>query len=154
VDPTTVVFICSANLCRSPMAQAILAAEVARRKLPITVLSAGIWDFEGEAVVAEARQTCERHGTPMPKVVATHFSKLDLAAATRVFVMERRHAAALLAAGAVAPERVSLLGDFDPHRRGAEIEDPIGQDADAFERCYERLRDCILHYQGSSEDRR
>src|SRR5207344_730861 len=131
-------FICSANMCRSPMAHAILAAEVDRRGLPITVWSAGTWGFEDEWADMDARLTCERNNTPMPKLLSTPLAKLDLSDATRVFVMERDHVAPVLAATGLPPERVSLLGTFDPHQRDDEIEDPIGADAARFEACYAR----------------
>jgi len=78
-------FICSANMCRSPMAHAILAAEAQRRGLPINVFSAGTWNFEGDMAAIDARLTCERHKTPMPKLLSTPLRKLDLSNATRVF---------------------------------------------------------------------
>ena len=46
----------------------------------------------------------------------------------------------------IAPERISLLGSFDLKAGGDEIEDPINQDSVEFDRCYARLRDCIVHY--------
>ena len=93
----------------------------------------------------EARITCDRHGTPMPKFVATHIANVDVSGVRRVFAMERSHISALVADSTISPERISLLGEFDPQRRGSEIDDPMGQDTVAFERCYERLRDCIVH---------
>jgi protein-tyrosine-phosphatase len=141
-----VVFICSANLCRSPMAQAIFAAETARRGLTIAVTSAGIRDFDGAIADADARRICEQHGTPMPKTVATHLSNVDLSQATRVFAMEERHVGTLLEETRLSREQISLMGEFDLRQRGAEIADPMGQDLAAFELCYVRLRDCIVHY--------
>ena len=152
VESRTVAFVCSANLCRSPMAQAICAAEVKRRGWPITVLSAGVWDFEGTEAVEGARLTCARHDTPMIKVVSTPFSKVDLAGTARVLVMERTHAATLVAEASLPPEKVTLLGTFDPHQRGDEIDDPTGQEIAAFERCFARLQDCIVHYLDTTRD--
>jgi protein-tyrosine phosphatase len=147
-----VAFICSANMCRSPMAHAILHAEVDRRGLPITVCSAGTWNFEGTMAAIEARLACEKHETPMPKLLASPLKKLDLSDATRVLVMERAHIAEVLAATGVMPERVSLLGAFDPKQGGEEIDDPIGSDQTAFDACYTRMRDCIGHYLDTTDD--
>jgi protein-tyrosine phosphatase len=143
----TVAFICFANICRSPMAHAIFEAEVRKRGLEIEVLSAGISPgFEGAMAAIEARLTCEQHGTPMSKLLANHVTGIDLSRARRVFAMQSVHLAALSGVPNLDPERCSLLGDFDPLQRGAEIEDPIGQDAAAFDRCYLQLRNCIVHY--------
>jgi protein-tyrosine phosphatase len=149
----TVAFICFANICRSPMAHAIFEAEARKRGLDIEVLSAGVSPgFAGMMAAIEARLTCEQHGTPMSKLLADHIADVDLARTRRVFAMQSVHLAPLLAIPDLDPERCSLLGDFDPLQRGAEIEDPIGQDAVAFERCYLRLRDCIVHYLETTDD--
>jgi len=135
------------------MAHAIFDFEATRRGRLVNVLSAGVWSgFDGELAAEEARIICDRHGTPMPKVVSTHIATEDLAAATRVFVMEHSHVSALATDFGISPERISLLGEFDPQRRGLEIDDPIGQDIAAFERCYARLRDCIVHYLETTDD--
>jgi protein-tyrosine phosphatase len=142
----SVAFICTANVCRSPMAHAIFASEIARRNLKITVLSAGLLDFEGVLVANEARLTCQKHNAWLPKFAATYIRNVDLSGVTRVFVMERGHIPQLLELTSLSPERVSILGDFDPHKRGAEIDDPMGKDSIQFERCFDRLKDCIVHY--------
>jgi protein-tyrosine-phosphatase len=135
------------------MAQAIFASESTRRGQSISVRSAGVWSgFDGMLAATEARTVCERHGTPMPNFVSTHIATADLSGATRVFAMEHSHISALLADSRISPGRISLLGEFDPQGRGPEIDDPIGQDIAAFERCYERLRDCIVHYLDTTHD--
>ncbi len=150
---TTVAFICFANICRSPMAHAIFEAEARKRGLVVEVLSAGIEDgFQGTMAAREARLVCEKHGTPMSKLLADYAGQIDLASARRVFVMQSSHLEALVAQVEVPAERFSLLGEFDPLQRGAEIEDPIGQDMAAFDYCYGRLRDCITHYLDTTQD--
>ena len=41
---------------------------------------------------------------------------------------------------------VSLLGTFDPKSKEPEIEDPMNQGSVEFDRCYSRIRRCIMHY--------
>ena len=144
--PPTLAFVCTANMCRSPMAHAIGAAEIARRGWIIEVPSAGIHDFQGAMAAREARLTCEAYGTPMPKLLSTWFRALDPASLVHVLVMEHAHAEALRKQQFLPVERVRLLGEFDPRQRGFEIQDPIGQDMAAFALCYERLRDCIVGF--------
>jgi protein-tyrosine phosphatase len=150
---STVAFICFANICRSPMAHAIFEAEARKRGLAVEVLSAGVSEgFAGTMAAREARLVCEKHETPMSKLLADYVGEIDLASARRVFVMESSHLEALLGQLEVPAERFSLLGEFDPLQRGAEIEDPIGQDMAAFDSCYGRLRDCITHYLETTHD--
>ncbi len=135
------------------MAHAIFASEVARRHLAVRVLSAGVCPgFEGMLAAREARLICDRHKTPMPKFVATHIAREDVSGVRRLFAMERSNIASLSTHTTLSPDRISLLGEFDPEHRGSDIDDPIGQDSTAFERCYEQLRDCILHYLDTTHD--
>jgi protein-tyrosine-phosphatase len=136
------------------MAHAIFSSETARRGLEIGNLSAGLANFDGVSVAREARLTCEKNKTPLPKFIASYIGNVDLTGVTRVFVMEHSHVPLLLKLTSLSPDRISLLGEFDPEQRGAEIDDPIGQDIVAFEACYERLRDCILHYLDTSDEYR
>jgi len=78
------------------MAHAICAAELARRGLNITVLSAGLADLDGMLIDEQARQICLAHRTWLPKFAATFIDKVDLTAVVRAFVMERRHIPLLL----------------------------------------------------------
>ena len=123
----SVALICTANRCRSVMAHAILASEVEKRRLPIEVYSAGVFDFRGASAIEDTTRTCELYDTPAPADVATWVRDLPLESITRFLVMEKLHAQVLTEGYGIEPERVSLLGEFDPHRRGVEIADPFGQ---------------------------
>ena len=128
------------------MAQAIAAAEIARRGWNVEVTSAGIHDFQGAMAAREARLVCEQFGTPMPKLLSTWFKALDPARLAWVLVMEQAHADALQKAQFIPTDRIRLLGEFDPCQRGPEVEDPIGQKQAAFVATYERLRECIVGF--------
>jgi protein-tyrosine-phosphatase len=68
--------------------------------------------------------------------------------------MEQFHADVLIDKYGVSPDRVYLLGKFDPHNRGQEIEDPFGQSHAVYQESYDQLRDCIVNYLNSSEELR
>lgn len=96
------------------MAHAILVAEVEKRGLPVEVYSAGVFDFRGEPAIDDTTRTCELHDTPAPADVATWVRDLPLDSITRFLVMEKLHAEVLTEGYGISPERVSLLGEFDP----------------------------------------
>jgi protein-tyrosine phosphatase len=90
VEPFHVLVVCTANICRSVMAEAYLSREIARRGLPVTVSSAGLL-FEGRppsddviAVLAESGLDVSAHRSQVvtPAMVET---------ADLVVTMERRH---------------------------------------------------------------
>ena len=61
--------------------------------------------------------------------------------------MEQDHADVLTSEYGISPERISLLGKYDPQHRGTEIADPFFSYSEiVYERSYELIRDCIVGY--------
>jgi len=134
------------------MAHAILVAEVEKRRLPVEVYSAGVFDFRGEPAIDDTTRTCELHHTPAPMDVATWVRDLPLDSIKRFLVMEKLHAEVLTEEYGIAPERISLLGEFDSQQRGVEIADPYSQSSAVYERCYLQIRDSIGGYLDVTDD--
>lgn len=136
------------------MAHAILIDEAAKRQLSIDAYSAGVYDFRDLPPVSDTVTTCLNHNTPPPKTESTWVRDLPLDSIDRFLVMEQHHADVLTLDFAVLPERVTLLGEFDPHGRGREITDPIGMGSNVYEECYGQIRDCIVNYLDSAAELR
>lgn len=128
------------------MAHAIFAAEARKRSLEVTVYSAGVFDFSDQPPLTETSETCLAHGTPPAKKTPTWVAQLPLNSIDRFLVMEHSHAGMLISEYGIAPERISLLGAFDPQRRGVEIADPFGLGRQAYDRSYQLIHDCIRGY--------
>ena len=148
----SVALICTANRCRSVMAHAIFVAEATKRSLAVEVYSAGVFDFSGEPPLVETSMICLRHNTPPPKETPTWVGQLPLDSIDRFLVMEQDHADLLTSEFGISPDRISLLGTFDPQRRGAEIEDPFGGSDFVYERSYKLIRDCIIGYLDTTDE--
>lgn len=128
------------------MAHAIFVAEARKRSLPVTIYSAGVMDFSDQPPLTETLRTCLAHNTPPAKETPTWVGQLPLDSIDRFLVMEHSHAHMLANEYGISPERISLLGTFDPRRRGAEIADPFGHDERVYDRSYQLIRDCIVGY--------
>lgn len=133
------------------MAHAIFVSEAASRQLSVQLYSAGIYDFTDLPPVADTVRTCLKHNTPPAKEEATWVRDLPLDSIDRFLVMEQHHADVLTHEFGVSPDRVRLLGEFDPHNRGREIADPISQDCTVYENCYSQIHDCVVNYLDSVE---
>jgi len=149
----SVALICTANRCRSVMAHAIFVDQARKRSLPVTIYSAGIIDFSDQPPLSETSRICLQHNTPPPKEKPTWAGQLPLDSINRFLVMEQDHADALISEFGISPDRISLLGTFDPHRRGAEIADPFFSYSQlVYEQSYQLIRDCIIGYLDTTDD--
>ena len=133
------------------MAHAIFVAEASRRQLAVDVYSGGVFDFRGAPAIEETTATCELNNTPAPEEVATWVRDLPLRSINRFLVMEQFHADMLIEQFGVSPNRIALLGKFDPRNRGREIEDPFGQSNAVYQESYDLIRDCIVNYLDNAE---
>jgi protein-tyrosine phosphatase len=149
----SVALICTANRCRSIMAHAILSDEALKRSLAIDIFSAGTLDFSDQPALVETSKTCLHYHTPVPKQTPTWVAQLPLDSIDRFLVMEQRHADALCDEFGVSPDRISLLGTFDPKRRGAEIDDPFfSYSEEVYRSSYRRIRDCLVSYLDTADE--
>lgn len=86
-----VLFVCTANMCRSPMAEGIAAALLAERGMAVEVSSCGI-RTDGSPAAGRAVELMARRGIDLTEHLSTPLTAERLARADLVVAMSRRHA--------------------------------------------------------------
>lgn len=89
-SPTTIVVLCSANQCRSPMAQALLLRRLATLNAPVTVGSAGLLQ-DGDPPPAEVVSVMAGYGLDVTPHRSHRVTAADLAQADLILGMAREH---------------------------------------------------------------
>jgi protein-tyrosine phosphatase len=125
-----VLFVCSANICRSPMAKGVFRTMVRRAGLEHAFLidSAGtIEGHEGEPAAPFARQAAGRRGYDISDHRSRTLINEDLERFTLPLGMDRTHLAAMrwMAPRTVA-DRPQLFLKFAPQTGLLEVSDPYG----------------------------
>ncbi|HEY0179213.1 MAG TPA: low molecular weight protein-tyrosine-phosphatase [Dokdonella sp.] len=107
--PASFLFICTGNICRSPIVEAVARVEFARAGLAVDVASAGTEDYHvGEHADARAIALAEAHGYPLAAHRARQVEAADFARHGALLVMDRVNLRALqrvpTPAGGAAPQ--------------------------------------------------
>jgi protein-tyrosine phosphatase len=90
-EMTAILLLCSANVCRSVMTEAMLSARLAGRTAPVSVTSAGLLPG-GQRPPAEAVAVMAARGLDIAGHVSRRVTAADLAAADLVLGLAREHA--------------------------------------------------------------
>ncbi|HLA47754.1 MAG TPA: low molecular weight protein arginine phosphatase [Nitrospinota bacterium] len=123
-----ILFVCTANICRSPMAETILKEKLKNSGMTdISVFSAGLMDMKGGRAREEALKIIEGLGVDISRHRSRHFSDEMVKDADLIIVMESDHREKILSEYPEAKEKVFLLSSFG-NQKGMEndIADPYG----------------------------
>ena len=155
--PIGVLFVCHANMCRSPLAEGVFAHLVAQRGLEgrFAIDSAGTWAADGVEPHPHSVQIAREHGIDLRALTSASSRPIrpdDLSRFDHVLAMDRANEAdierlrRLSAFGPVEGKaaRVRVLrAVLDPNARGSErdVPDPIGRGPEAYAHVYAIIAD-------------
>lgn len=124
-----VLFVCTGNTCRSPLAE-VLFRDLAKEHAGYQVLSAGVGAFSGQAASRHSVTLAKERGLDLSRHKSRAVTVDLIENATHIFGMGRSHIAAILADFPEAEDKVYLVSEFaaDDRLRGRDLADPFGGD--------------------------
>ncbi len=139
----TILFVCTANICRSPVAEALFADWVKRQGLPgeWQVRSAGTWAEAGAPASTFSRAVLAEQGLDLAEHKAQRVDGELIASADLVLCMTRSHLEALRAEFPQAAGKIILMSQMVGF--SYDVPDPYGGPRRGFEEMVKELRDMI-----------
>ncbi|MEO6568257.1 MAG: low molecular weight protein arginine phosphatase [Opitutaceae bacterium] len=144
--PAIIVTVCTANICRSPMAAALLQHALAAQPEPLRsfkVISAGVSAHSGEPISQNSVTALKKVGLD----VSSHRSRLldqqMLDDAALVLCMTESHRLIIQRQGNPSPDNLFLFREFMPNPGNLEIPDPYGGPLKVYEAARDEMVEAI-----------
>lgn len=147
-----VLFVCTGNTCRSPMAELLMRQNLAKclkcaadelEKRGVSVISAGIAAAPGCPPTSEAVQVMREYGLDLSRHEAQPLTEKLARDADLILAMTHSHMQSIVERWPSAAERTCLLL---PER--SDVVDPIGQPVGAYRHCAAEIASAVKHHAG------
>jgi protein-tyrosine-phosphatase len=127
-----VVFVCTGNICRSAMAEAMAAATHGGDG--VVFESAGVRAMAGWSATRSAEAVCAEIGVDAGGHRARQFTREMAESADRIYVMTADHLDSVVAIAPEAADRTAML-----RPDGADIADPYGLPTSVYRACRDEI---------------
>jgi protein-tyrosine-phosphatase len=144
--PGIIVTVCTANICRSPMAEALLRHALKAQPEPLKslkIVSAGVAARPGDRVSENSVTALKKVGLDIKAHVSQPLTKQLLDEAVAIFCMTESHRAMIQLTFDPVPRHVYLFREFMPRSADKEIGDPYGGPLTEYEACRDEMVEAI-----------
>jgi glycine hydroxymethyltransferase len=140
----SVLFVCTGNICRSPIAEGLFRRLIGNRK-DVEIASAGVHAVRGQPPSLYAVQVCEEQGVNISDLRSQPLTAALVDRATHIFAMTGAHLETIHMLFPQGAEKSFLLREFE--EPGAtvwrDVPDPIGLGRDVYEECARTIKNAL-----------
>ncbi len=128
----SILFVCSANQCRSPMAEVLFEAFLVEKgeREQWRVESAGVWAYDGARATMNAQEVMAERGLSLSQHLSQLASSSLLEQFDLTLVMEQRHKTVLQEQNPQLADRIYLFREIADQE--GDFADPVGGSLDLY----------------------
>ncbi|MDP3386095.1 MAG: low molecular weight protein arginine phosphatase [Eubacteriales bacterium] len=138
-----ILFVCTGNTCRSPMAEGLFSKIIESKgvsKEVYTVVSAGLMTVDGLEASEFAVEALNEKGIDIRDHRSKRLTTDMIEEADLILTMTYSHKTAVIQKSANASEKTYTLKEYANHGdSNMDIADPFGMDIDAYQQCAEEI---------------
>lgn len=136
------MFVCTGNVCRSPMAHYYMQKQVIAMGLgdDFLIESCGTYAVSGEKATQNAQEVMKQFDVSLEKHRATNISETCIEEFDYIFALTENHKQVILSIYPKLLGNVFTLKEFaDPNTNYLDIDDPWGYSRDIYQSCAEEI---------------
>jgi protein-tyrosine phosphatase len=141
-EPREILYVCTGNICRSPVAEFLTEALAREAGLPLRASSAGVEAEIGQGMTPGAARTLASRGVRGSKHIARQLGEEMLAGADEVYALTRQHKAIIIARFPKYAAKIKVLREA-AGLPDADVEDPYGESDGVYEACAASIEEAL-----------
>lgn len=137
-----ILFVCTGNTCRSPMAEALMRKYAQEKGLDVKVKSAGIYAFDGQDASKEAVHVMKEEGIDISSHRSNLLYRNLVEDADLILTMSKSHKEQLLSRYDFLTGKIFTLKEY-AYSKEEDIEDPFGRGVEVYRKAKEEIKEAI-----------